>query len=161
MTPRFGIVGRKNAGKTTLVAKLVAHLVARGIRVATIKHAHHTLDVDREGTDSWKHREAGAGEVALVGANRWAIMHELGDAPEPSLDEIAARMSPADIVIIEGYKGGLHPKIEVRRGTPPLDPAQCPNILAVAGDGGRFGADDIPAIAAFVLEHAGIAETAH
>ena len=154
MTPRFGIVGRKNAGKTTLVARLVTELSGRGLRIATVKHAHHSLDFDREGTDSWKHREAGAVEVALVGANRWAIMHELRGAPEPTLDETIARMSAADLILIEGFKGGAHPKIEVRRGAGPLDRRECPNILAVAGDGGRFGVDDVEAIAEFVLANA-------
>ena len=152
MTPCFGIVGRKNAGKTTLVARLVAHLVERGLRVATVKHAHHSLEFDREGTDSWKHREAGASEVALVGANRWAVMGELRGEREPTLDETIARLSPADLILIEGFKGGAHPKIELRRGGDPLDPATCPNIVAVAGDGGTFDRDDIKGIAAFVLD---------
>ena len=160
MTPRFGIVGRKNAGKTTLVVRLVAHLTERGVKVATVKHAHHSLDFDHEGTDSWKHRAAGASEVALVGANRWAVMNELRGAPEPTLDEIVARMSPADLILIEGFKGGSHPKLEVRRGTAPLDPSQCPNILAQVGEGRRFNAEDIEAIAGFVLANAAVPEQA-
>ena len=152
--PRFGIVGRKNAGKTTLVARLVAELTGRGLRVATVKHAHHSLEVDREGTDSWKHREAGASEVALVGPNRWAIMAELRGAPEPGLDDIVSRLSPCDIVLIEGFKGGGHPKLEVRRGGAPLDPADCPNVVAVAEPGTGLDADMVQAIADLALRSA-------
>lgn len=148
--PRFGVVGRKNAGKTTLVARLVAALVERGQRVATVKHAHHSLEVDREGTDSWKHREAGASEVALVGPNRWAVMGELRGAAEPDLDAMIGRLSPCDIVLVEGFKGGRHPKLELRRGGAPLDAETCPNIVAVAEPGGSLDPDDVETIVELV-----------
>ena len=155
-TPVFGIVGRKNAGKTTLVARLVRHLSDAGLRVSTVKHAHHALDVDREGTDSWKHREAGAREVALIGANRWALMHELRGSAEPSLDEMLAIMSPADLILVEGFKGGAHPKLEVLAGPDRLDPSVCPNVVAVAGPGAPFDRDDVAGIGRFILQHVGL-----
>ena len=151
---RFGIVGRKNAGKTTLMVRLVKNLTERGLRIATVKHAHHALEVDREGTDSWKHREAGASEVAVVGSGRWAVMCELRGAPEPSLDEMVARLSPADIVLIEGFKREPHPKIELRRGGEPLGEAECANVVAVAEAGGALDPDDIEAVTALVLDRA-------
>lgn len=154
MSPLFGIVGRKNAGKTTLVVALVRELTARGLTVATIKHAHHGFEVDREGTDSHAHRMAGAREVAVSGGGRWAIMREGDD--EPTLAEIAARLSPADIVLVEGYKREPHPKIELRRGGAPLGPHEASGVVAVAGDGGRFAADDVAAIADFALDRVAV-----
>ncbi|MBL6613758.1 MAG: molybdopterin-guanine dinucleotide biosynthesis protein B, partial [Reyranella sp.] len=109
----IGVTGWKNAGKTTLVERLVAELVRRGLRVNTVKHAHHSVDVDQPGRDSWRHRQAGATEVAVVGGHRYAIMRE---QEEPTLAEVLARLSPADVVVIEGYKREPHPKIEVRAG---------------------------------------------
>ena len=111
-TPVFGITGWKNSGKTTLVVRLVEEFTARGFRVSTVKHAHHAFDIDREGTDSHRHRVAGASEVALVSGRRWALMHELRDDDEPALGEILARLSPCDLVLIEGYKREAHAKIE-------------------------------------------------
>ena len=120
----FGVTGWKNAGKTTLTERLVAEFVRRGWRVSTIKHAHHAVDIDRPGTDSFRHRAAGATEVALIGGQRYAIMRE---EAEPPLADVLARLAPADLVLIEGYKRERHPKIEVRAGdTPSLaasDPA--------------------------------------
>lgn len=151
----FGITGWKNAGKTTLTERLVAEFVRRGWRVATIKHAHHDIDIDRPGTDSYRHRAAGAGEVALVGGRRYAIMRE---TVEPSLSDVLARLSPADLVLIEGYKREPHPKIEVRasREAEPLAPGDTA-IVAIAADerpSGRglpwFRRDDIAAIADFI-----------
>lgn len=113
--PVFGITGWKNSGKTTLVTRLVSELTARGYRVSTIKHAHHKFDIDRQGADSYRHREAGASEVALVSGHRWVLMHELRNEAEPTLEDVLKRMSPCDIVIIEGYKKEAHPKIEARR----------------------------------------------
>ena len=107
----FGVTGWKNAGKTTLVERLVAEFVRRGWTVATVKHAHHAADIDRPGTDSFRHRAAGATEVALVGGLRYAIMREQGD---PGLAEVLARLAPADLVLVEGFKGERHPKIGVR-----------------------------------------------
>ena len=116
MTQRvFGVTGWKNSGKTTLTERLVAELVRRGWRVSTVKHAHHEFDIDKQGTDSFRHRQAGAGEVAIVSANRWALMHELRDEAEPALATILERLAACDIVIVEGYKREPHRKIEVRR----------------------------------------------
>ena len=115
MTPVFGITGWKNCGKTTLMERLVVELTARGLVVSTVKHAHHAFDIDHEGTDSYRHRMAGAREVALVSGYRWALMHELRNEGEPDLADILPRLSPCDLVLIEGYKRERHPKIEVRR----------------------------------------------
>jgi len=148
----FGVTGWKNAGKTTLTERLVAEFVRRGWRVSTIKHAHHDIDIDRPGTDSYRHRAAGAGEVALVGGRRYAIMRE---TPEPSLSEVLARLAPADLLLIEGYKREPHLKIEVRASpeAEPLAPSD-PAIVAIAadvrpveGDLPWFRRDDIVAIA--------------
>lgn len=128
----FGVTGWKNAGKTTLVERLVAEFVRRGFRVATVKHAHHAVDIDRPGTDSFRHRAAGATEVALVGGVRFAIMREQA---EPTLDEVLARLAPADIVLIEGYKREPHLKIEVRSDNErPWLAKDDPAIVAIASD---------------------------
>lgn len=123
----FGITGWKNSGKTTLVTRLIATLSQRGYRISSVKHAHHKCDIDKPGTDSFRHREAGSGEVALVAAGtRWAIMHECRDEQEPLLGDVLARLSPCDLVLVEGYKTEAFPKIEVQRAdarnTEPLDP---------------------------------------
>ena len=169
MTQRvIGITGWKNSGKTTMTARLVAEFVARGLRVSTVKHAHHEFDIDSQGTDFFRHRAAGAGEVAIVSDNRWALMHELRDEQEPSMEEILARLSPCDLVIIEGYKRESHPKIELRRigskDTRPLSQDD-PNIIAVASDRAMpdetlpvFGIDDIADIADFISSRLGLAE---
>lgn len=162
----FGVTGWKNSGKTGLVVRLVRELSARGYRVSTIKHAHHDCDVDRPGADSHQHREAGAQEVALVSGARIALMQELRGAPEPSLEEILARLSPCDIVLVEGYKREPIPKIETRRqdarSTEPLAPLD-PLILAVASDYPsdtdglpRFDIDDTEALADFILRRLGL-----
>ena len=150
----FGVTGWKNAGKTTLVERLVAELVRRGRTVNTVKHAHHDADVDQPGRDSYRHRVAGAREVALVGGHRYAIMRE---QEEPTLAEILARLAPADIVLIEGYKREPHPKIEVRSdSTEPMAPSDS-TIVAIAADAKPadtdlpwFRRDDISAIADFI-----------
>jgi molybdopterin-guanine dinucleotide biosynthesis protein B len=161
----FGVVGWKNNGKTTLVERLVAYLTAQGYRVSTVKHAHHEVDLDQPGKDSWRHREAGAHEVVLSTARRWAVIHELRGAPEPSLDALLARMTPVDLVIVEGFKRFAHPKLEVHRRerATPLLAAEDSSIVALATDEPfphsalpQFGLDDIPAIAAFVLARLGI-----
>lgn len=168
LPPVFGVTGWKNSGKTTMVERLVRELTARGHKVSTVKHAHHGCDVDHPGTDSLRHREAGASEVALVSGRRWALMHELREESEPPLDEILARLSPCDLVLIEGYKREGHPKLEVRRQEAvrgePLAPRD-PQIRAVASDGTEdsgglplFNLDDIPAIADFILHHCGLAD---
>ena len=135
--PMLGIVGFKNAGKTTLTERLVSELTARGYRVSTVKHAHHAFDIDHEGRDSWRHRQAGAHEVAVVSGARFAIVHELRGEAEPSLAEIAARLAPSDLIITEGYKWESHPKIEVRNldaGHPELA-GNDPTVIAVAASG--------------------------
>jgi molybdopterin-guanine dinucleotide biosynthesis protein B len=132
----IGLAGWSGAGKTTLMTKVIPVLVQRGLKVATVKHAHHEFDIDRPGKDSWLHREAGAGEVAIVSSRRWALIHELRDEPEPPLAEILAKLSPVDLVIVEGFKHHAHPKLEVYRaaaGKPLLYPDDdC--IVAIATD---------------------------
>lgn len=167
MTQRIiGITGWKNSGKTTLTERLVAEFVARGVRVSTVKHAHHAFDIDQPGTNSFRHRAAGAGEVAIVSGNRWALMHELRGESEPSLDDVLARLSPCDLVIVEGYKREGHLKIETRRreakDTRPLS-MDDPNIVAVASDHALpgetlpvFPIDDIAAMADFITSRLGL-----
>jgi molybdopterin-guanine dinucleotide biosynthesis protein B len=159
-TPVLGIVGWKNSGKTTLVERLVAELTRRGWRVATVKHAHHELRIDDADTDSARHRRAGAQEVAVVSSARWAIVHEQRDEPEPALEEVIARLSPADIILVEGYKSAPIPKIEVRRAEKASKEQLAPRdpyVLAIAADhkvSGEslpvFALDDIAAVANFI-----------
>ena len=132
----IGLAGWSGSGKTTLVTNVIPVLVKRGLKVATVKHAHHEFDTDQPGKDSWLHRQAGASEVAIVSSRRWAIVHELGQESEPPLGEVLAKLSPVDLVIVEGFKRNLHPKLEVYRsvvGKPLLHPDDdC--IVAVATD---------------------------
>jgi molybdopterin-guanine dinucleotide biosynthesis adapter protein len=162
----FGISGWKNSGKTGLAVRLVEELTRRGFRVSTIKHAHHDFDIDKVGADSYRHRQAGAHEVALVSGTRFAIMHELRGAPEPSFEEILARLAPCDLVLIEGYKREPVPKIEARRleakNREPLAPTD-PHIKAIAADHPVpdttlpvFDLNDTMAIADFVLDVVGL-----
>lgn len=133
----FGFAGFSGSGKTTLIEKLIPLFVARGLRVSLIKHAHHAFDVDQPGKDSYRHREAGCGEVLVTSSRRWALMHELRGAEEPPLDYLLDRMQPCDLVLVEGFKGDDFPKLEVWRasvGKPLLWPAW-PGIVAVASDG--------------------------
>ncbi len=109
----FGIAGWKNSGKTSLVSSLVSEMTARGVTISTLKHAHHAFDLDTPGTDSFKHRTAGAKDVVLVSENRWAIQHELQGEPEPSFEEILRRINPCDLLLVEGYKREPIPKIEI------------------------------------------------
>ena len=166
MTHRvFGITGWKNSGKTTLTEKLVGELTRRGWKISTIKHAHHAFDIDKEGTDSFRHRAAGATEVAIVSGHRWALMHELRDESEPPLDSILARLAPCDLVLVEGYKREAHRKIETRRlgakDTAPLATSH-PNIVAIAADHRvadalpSFDLDDVDTIADFVERATGL-----
>lgn len=151
----FGVIGWKNAGKTTLVERLVAELVRRGLKVNTIKHGHHDLDVDQPGRDSWRHRAAGATEVAVVGGHRYAIMREQEEA---GLAEVLARLAPADVILIEGFKREPYRKIEVRAGGEPMAPSD-PHIVAVAADERPadnlpwFRRDDIAGIADFIVAY--------
>ncbi len=161
MTQRvFGITGWKNSGKTTLTEKLVTELAARGWKVSTVKHAHHDFDIDQPGTDSFRHREAGASEVAIVSGRRWALMHELRDEAEPTLEHVLSRLAPCDLVLVEGYKREGHSKIEARRrlakDTTPLS-TNDPTILAIASDSAQpsetlpvFDLNDVSAIADFI-----------
>ena len=157
----WGIVGWKNSGKTGLMERLVAEFVARGLRVSTIKHAHHTFDVDHEGKDSHRHRVAGASEVLLSSRNRWALMHELRQDDEPTLEELLARLSPVDLVLVEGYKRDRHPKVEAHRATTgqELIAPGDETVRAVASDAGAvvdgrptFDLDDTRAIADFIAQ---------
>jgi molybdopterin-guanine dinucleotide biosynthesis protein B len=150
----FGITGWKNAGKTTLAERLVAEFVRRGWRVATVKHAHHAADIDEPGTDSFRHRAAGATEVALVTGARYAIVREQGEA---TLAEVLARLAPADLVLVEGFKRDPHPKIEVRGAEAEPMAVREHNIVAIAADAGPsdptlpwFRRDDIAGIADFI-----------
>jgi molybdopterin-guanine dinucleotide biosynthesis protein B len=164
----FGITGWKNAGKTTLTVRLVEYLTGQGLSVSTVKHAHHTAAIDHEGTDSYKHRQAGAREVMLVTPSRFALMHELrGGEAEPALNELLDRMGDADLILVEGYKRDPIPKLMILRdGDSEADAlAEIPNIAAFVYRGpdrkpesGKpaFGADDIPGIAAFVLSTLGL-----
>jgi molybdopterin-guanine dinucleotide biosynthesis protein B len=156
----FGFAGFSGSGKTTLIEKLVPLLAARGLRVSLIKHAHHGFDVDRPGKDSHRHREAGCSEVLVSSSKRWALMHELRGAPEPSLDELVARLSPCDLVLVEGFKREPIPKLEVHRAANaaaglifPHDP----HVIALATDAAVdtalpcFGLDDAQAIVECVM----------
>jgi molybdopterin-guanine dinucleotide biosynthesis adapter protein len=135
-TKVLGIVGWSGSGKTTLLTQLIPLLVRRGLRIATLKHAHHAFDVDQPGKDSYEHRKAGASEVIVSSARRWVQMHEIGDGAEATLAEHLRRLSPCDLVLIEGYKSERHPKLEVFRqavGKPALYPTDR-RIVAVASD---------------------------
>ena len=132
----IGLAGWSGSGKTTLVTAVIPVLVRRGLKVATVKHAHHAFDIDQPGKDSWLHRQAGASEVAIVSSRRWAMVHELGGDPEPPLGDILQKLSQVDLVIVEGFKRHAHPKLEVYRaavGKPLLHPDDdC--IVALATD---------------------------
>jgi len=156
----FGIAGFKNSGKTTLVVELIKELRSRGVRVATVKHAHHDFDIDHPGKDSHQHREAGAEEVIVASGRRWAHIRELGDADEPALDELLGHLSDVDLVLVEGYKHGTHPKIELRRSgnDQPGLAGDDPAIHAIVADYAIDSAPvpvlaraDVPAIADFIL----------
>ena len=162
---RFGFAGWSGSGKTTLIEKLIPRFVARGLRVSLVKHAHHNFDVDKPGKDSWRHREAGASEVMLVSGRRWALMNELRGEPEPDLEACFARLSPCDLVLVEGYKRDALPKLETWRqplGKPFLHPDD-PHIVAMASDAEvdsplpRYSLNDIDGIARFILNHTGLA----
>jgi molybdopterin-guanine dinucleotide biosynthesis protein B len=159
--PVIGIAGWKNSGKTTLATRLIAELTRRGLRIASVKHAHHAFQIDEGETDSARHRRAGAAQVAIVSPRRWALVRELAGAPEPSLDEVIAHLGPCDLVIVEGYKSAAIPKIETRRraaarATPLADTD--PNVIAIAADHPVerqgvpvFSLDDAPGIADFII----------
>ena len=158
----IGLAGWSGAGKTTLLTRAIPHLIAGGLRVSVIKHAHHKFDVDVPGKDSWLHREAGAEEVLVSSGKRWALMHELRGGPEPSLKELLRKMSRVDLVVIEGYKTDSHRKIEVHRaanGKPLLFPGDAAIVgivtdIAVETALPTAHLDDIPAVAAMMLRSA-------
>ena len=161
----FGIAGYSGSGKTTLIEKMIPKFTARGLRVSLIKHAHHTFDVDQAGKDSWRHRHAGCQEVLVTSSRRWALMHELRGAPEPSLPELLQHISACDLVLIEGFKREPIPKLEVYRavvGEPTLFPHD-PHIVAVTSDAPvdsalpQFLLDDLEGIMGFIEQHAGVA----
>lgn len=162
----IGVAGFKNAGKTTLVEKLVVNLTARGFRVSTVKHAHHSFDIDHEGRDSFRHRKAGAAEVAVVSSGRWALIHELRNEAEPNLEDILLKLTPCDLIIVEGYKRDNHDKIEVRNlclNHPHLA-GDDPTIVAIAATGAIAGSpvpvfdrDDVSALSSFIISHMGLA----
>ncbi len=161
----WGVVGWKNSGKTGLMERLVAEFVGRGLKVSTLKHAHHTFDVDHQGKDSHRHRMAGATEVLLASRNRWALMHEMQGEDEESLASLLSRISPVDLVLIEGYKRDKHPKVEAHRadtGNPLIAPDD-PTVKAIASDSGAtaegrptFELDDTKAIADFIAGELGL-----
>ena len=161
----FGIAGYSGSGKTTLIEKLIPVFTAKGLRVSLIKHAHHTFDVDQAGKDSWRHRHAGCQEVLVTSSRRWALMHELRGAPEPTLLELVRHLSACDLLLIEGFKREPIPKLEVHRavvGEPLLFPHD-DHIVGVASDAHvetalpQFMLDDFDGIAAFVEQHARLA----
>lgn len=159
----IGLAGWSGAGKTTLLCRLIPLLTARGLQVSTVKHAHHAFDVDKPGKDSWEHRQAGAQEVLVASAARFALMHELRGEAEPELPALLARLARVDLVLVEGFKRDRHPKLEVHRaanGKPLMFPED-PAIVALASDTAPAGLgiphhdlNDIEAIAATVLARA-------
>ncbi len=160
----YGIVGWKNAGKTGLMERLVSEITARSFTVSTVKHAHHSFDVDHAGKDSFRHRAAGASEVLLASRNRVALMQEMRGAREATLPELLQRLSPVDLVLVEGYKRDGHAKIEAHRaetGNPLIAPED-DTVKAVASDVALeldrpvFGLDDTALIADFILAEVGL-----
>ncbi|MBT8415150.1 MAG: molybdopterin-guanine dinucleotide biosynthesis protein B [Boseongicola sp.] len=161
----WGVVGWKNSGKTGLMERLVTEFVRRGVSVSTVKHAHHAFDVDQPGKDSHRHREAGAREVLLSSAQRWALMAELRGADEPNLEALLAKLSPVDLVLVEGFKTAGHSKIEAHRaetGADLLAPVM-PTVRAIASDNGAgfaglrsFDLNDTGAIADFIAAELGL-----
>lgn len=159
----IGLAGWSGAGKTTLLIRLIPELAARGVAVSTVKHAHHAFDVDRPGKDSYEHRSAGARQVLVASARRWALMTELRDAPEPPLADLLGQLSPVDLVLVEGFKRDPHPKLEVHRGVngkPWLHPED-PAIVAIASDIApppgappHVHLDEVAAVADLLLAHA-------
>ena len=157
----FGVTGWKNSGKTSLMERLITEFTARGLSVSSIKHAHHSFDIDHPGRDSYRHRDAGARQVLLASRNRWALMHELRDEDEPSLGDLLKQLSPVDLVLIEGYKRDRHPKIEAHRketGQPLIAPED-ETIVAVASDASVaidrpvLDLNDTASIANFIAQH--------
>lgn len=165
--PLFGVAGWKNSGKTTLMVRLIGELARRGYAVSVIKHAHAKFEIDHEGRDSFKMREAGACQVALSSPRRFALMRELADAPEMSFKEVLAYAGPCDLVLVEGFKREIFPKIEIRRdGAQSREPLHgaVPQIVAIVSDRPEietdpvpvFELEDIPGMANFIVGHLGL-----
>ena len=161
----FGIAGYSGSGKTTLIERLVPLFTRDGLRVSLIKHAHHSFDVDHPSKDSYRHRHAGCTEVLVTSSLRWALMHELRGAPEATLQELIKRITPCDLLLIEGFKREPIPKLEVYRfalGEPLMFPEDA-NVAAIASDQRvdtrlpQFHLDDVAAIASFIRGHVGLA----
>ena len=159
----FGIAGYSGSGKTTLIERLIPLFTGGGLRVSLIKHAHHTFDVDQPGKDSYRHRHAGCSEVLVTSSRRWVLMHELRGTPEPTLEQMIKRISPCDLLLVEGFKREPISKLEVYRaavGEPNLFPHD-PDVVAVASDARldtwlpQFDLNDAPAIAEFILRQTG------
>ena len=165
LAPMIGIAGWSNAGKTTLIEKLTTHFTAKGLRVATIKHTHHRFDIDKPDSDTDRHRRAGASETAIVSGSRVAVIEDIDQRGEPSLEDIARRLKPADLILVEGYKSAPIPKIEVRRAAVAAEKllaASDPNVLAIAADYDVDGhgkpvlaLDDVTGIAAIIEKACG------
>ncbi len=160
----FGIIGYKNAGKTSLVERLVTEITGRGFSVSTVKHAHHAFDLDQPGKDTYRHRQAGAQQVMLSTGARWVLMSELRGAEEPPLADLLARMDPVDLILIEGYKRDRHPKVEVHRAVTghPLIAPRDDTVRAVACDTlvaagvPLLDLNDTGAVADFILRQVGL-----
>jgi molybdopterin-guanine dinucleotide biosynthesis adapter protein len=158
----FGLVGWSGSGKTTLMECLLPELVGRGVTVSTVKHTHHNVDVDKPGKDSYRHRNAGATEVVLLSSGGWTVMHPLRGAPEPTTEELMSRLTPVDLLVVEGFKKHPHDKLEVHRpalGKPPLYRDDS-TIVAVATDIplenpeiAALDLNDVAAIADFIIDH--------
>lgn len=162
----IGFIGYSNTGKTTLIEKLIPLLIARGLKVSTVKNAHHGFDMDRPGKDSHRYREAGSQQVLIATSERWALLTEVRGGPAP-LEALIAQLAPCDLVLVEGFKSeGRFPRIEVRRSTstePPIFPRD-PNVIAVAADHAIEGTtlpvldlNDAAKIAAFIVDRLGLA----
>lgn len=163
----LGLAGWSGAGKTTLIEQLLPALIGRGLSISTIKHAHHTFDIDRPGKDSFRHRAAGAREVVVTSEARFALMHEHRGAPEPTLDQLLAKLEPVDLVLVEGFRGGTHEKIEVYRESlgKPLLAREDRHIVAVAAEPlpqgitqPCFPLADIAALTNFIIARVGNAD---
>lgn len=160
----FGIMGYSGSGKTTLIEALIRRFAARGLKVSLIKHAHHGFDIDRPGKDSFRHRQAGAGEVMLLSDQRWVLMHEVRNEPLPQLEQMITRLSPCDLVLLESFKTAAVDKLEVYRpsvGKTPIWP-NCQGVVAVASDAQvdcplpLLDLNDHDVVAEFVLKHVGL-----
>jgi len=160
----IGIAGYSGSGKTTLIEKIVPLFVREGLRVSLIKHAHHEFDVDQPGKDSYRHRHAGCAEVLITSSTRWALMHELRDAAEPTLHDQVKHLAPCDLVLVEGYKSEPIPRVEVHRRAShaPLLYPEDPHVVAIATDEPlethlpQFPLDDAAAVASFIVHHLGL-----